>query len=89
MHGSMRGDWRGGHTPNQSPTLLPPPRPISYSKSPILQVVCRQLDTPGSQFPAEQRNRGGVTVLSWGVTSMDSNRCLRSAPILGTHRSEP
>jgi hypothetical protein len=30
--------------------------------STISEIVCRRLDTAGSQFPADQRNRGSVTV---------------------------
>src|SRR5439155_16149392 len=40
---------------------IPGPRPFSYSKSTISNVVWSQLHTAVSQFPAEQRNRGAVT----------------------------
>jgi hypothetical protein len=41
--------------------VVPSPRPFLYSKSAISEVVCRQLDTAGSQFPTKQPNRGVVT----------------------------
>src|SRR5438309_1423963 len=37
------------------------PRPFLYPKSAISDVVWSQLHTAVSQFPADQRNRGGVT----------------------------
>ena len=39
---------------------IPGPRPFSYSKSTISKVVWSQLHTAVSQFPEEQRNRGGI-----------------------------
>jgi hypothetical protein len=56
---------------------IPRPRPFSYSKSAISEVVYRRLNTAGSQFPAEPRNLGRPTVLF--VCRPELNRCLRGA----------
>ncbi len=45
---------------------IPGPRPSLYSKSTISAVVGRRVNAAGSQFSADQRNRGGVMGLSWG-----------------------
>src|SRR5712691_6785829 len=51
---------------------IPGPRPFSYSKSTISNVVWSQLYTAVSQFPAEQRNRGGVAAsVAGNVRSRD------------------
>jgi hypothetical protein len=51
------------------------PRPFSYSKSAILEVVWSRRITAGSQFPAEHQNQGGVTVPVMGqreITALHS-----------------
>jgi hypothetical protein len=62
---------------------IPGPRPFSYSKSTISNVVWSQLHTAVSQFPAEQRNRGGVTA------SVAGNVRSRDWESLGRQRPKP
>jgi hypothetical protein len=62
---------------------IPGPRPKSYSKSTISNVVWSQLHTAVSQFPAEQRNRGGVTA------SVAGNVRSRDWESLGRQRPKP
>src|SRR2546428_3426380 len=60
---------------------IPGPRPFSYSKSTISNVVWSQLHTSVSQFPAEQRNRGGVTAsVAANVRSRDWESVGRQRP---------
>jgi hypothetical protein len=62
---------------------IPRPRPFLYSKPTISEVVWSQLHTAVSQFPAEQRNRGGVT------TSVAGNVRSRDWESLGRQRPKP
>jgi hypothetical protein len=64
MHGSMRGGWRGGRTPNQSPTLLPSSRPL-LCLSQVGLVVDRRRDMRPEQNGDHHRgadlsDRGGA-----------------------------
>jgi hypothetical protein len=53
---------------------IPGPRPFLYSKSTISEVAWSQLNTAVSQFPAEQRSRGGITVLVVGQCEIAGQR---------------
>ncbi len=46
---------------------IPGPRPFSYSKPAISDVVCGQLDTAGSQFPTVQWSRFTLRSSARGV----------------------
>src|SRR5712692_8365319 len=69
---------------------IPGPRPFSYSKSTISNVVWSQLHTAVSQFPEEQRNRVGVTAsVAGNVRSRDWESLGRSVLSRRTHGAGP